>query len=428
MVTIKYIDMSRNQKFNVHFYLNKKKSKKENVQLYIRIVIDQKRAEIATTHFIPISVWNQKTRKIKPSFKKATFLNAYIDKVINDINQIFIQEASLGNIVSSVDIKNKYLGIDKKTTQKTILDALDYHNNKMEEKVKIGQTAKKTYTRYVITKKKVIAFMKHQYKIKDKPLSELRLRFATEFEHYLLTQDNLHTNTAHKYIKNLKTVMNMSVGLDWISSNPFKNFRCSYIAPKREVLTQDEVDRIRFKEIDIPRLAEVRDVFIFCCYTGFAYADIYEFEYDAIIKGIDGGSWLKTNRKKTGVKESVPLLPVALEIIEKYREHPYCLNKNRLLPVNSNQRYNGYLKEIADICGVSKKITSHIARHTFATTITLSNGVPIETVSSMLGHSSIRTTQIYAKVIESKVSEDMKNLKNILSQSTKERQDQNKLG
>ncbi len=420
--------MKRNQKFKVQFYLNKQKAQNGGAQLYIRIVVDLKRAEIATTHYIPSSAWNEKQRRVKPSFSKSIFLNAYIDKVINDINQIFIQEVSQGNIVSSIDIKNKYLGIDDKPTQKTILDALDYHNKKMEEKVTIGQTAKKTYTRYVITKKKVVAFMKHQYKIKDKPLSELRLRFVTEFEHYMLTQDNLHTNTAHKYIKNLKTVMNMSVGLDWISSNPFNNFRCSYIAPKREVLTQEEVDRIRFKNISIKRLAEVRDVFIFCCYTGFAYADIYEFEYDAIIKGIDGGSWLKTNRKKTGVEESVPLLPVALEIIQKYREHPYCLNKNRLLPVNSNQRYNGYLKEIADICGINKKITSHIARHTFATTITLSNGVPIETVSSMLGHSSIRTTQIYAKVIESKVSEDMKNLKNILSQSTKERQDQNKLG
>lgn len=420
--------MKRNQKFKVQFYPKKQKSKNGDVQLYIRIVVDQKRAEIATTHFIPASAWNQKTRKVKPSFTKATFLNAYIEKVINDINQIFIQEASQGNIVSSVDIKNKYLGIDEKPTQKTILDALDYHNTKMEEKLKIGQVAKKTHIRYVITKKKVEAFMKQQYKVKDIPLSELRLRFATEFEHYLLTNDNLHTNTAHKYIKNLKKIMNMSVGLDWIPSNPFNNFRCSYIAPKREVLTQEEVDKIRFKKIDIKRLAEVRDVFIFCCYTGFAYSDIYNFEYDAITKGIDGEFWLATERQKTGVRESVPLLPVALEIIKKYRDHTYCVNKNRLLPVNSNQRYNGYLKEIADICGIKKKITSHIARHTFATTITLSNGVPIETVSSMLGHSSIRTTQIYAKVIESKVSEDMKSLRNILSLKSEEDPDQSKLG
>src|SRR5690554_6528140 len=332
--------------------------------------------------------------------------------------------------VTAIKIKSIVVGkpIHVSPNQKTILDALDYHNTNMEEKLKIGQVAKKTHIRYVITKKKVEAFMKQQYKVKDIPLSELRLRFATEFEHYLLTNDNLHTNTAHKYIKNLKKIMNMSVGLDWLSSNPFNNFRCSYIAPKREVLTQEEVDKIRFKKIDIKRLAEVRDVFIFCCYTGFAYSDIYKFEYDAITKGIDGEFWLATERQKTGVKESVPLLPVALEIIEKYRDHPYCKNKNRLLPVNSNQRYNGYLKEIADICGINKKITSHNARHSFATTVTLSNGVPIETVSSMLGHSSIRTTQIYAKVVESKVSQDMKSLKNILSQQNEDDPDQTKMG
>ena len=171
---------------------------------------------------------------------------------------------------------------------------------------------------------------------------------------------------------------------------------------------------MRLKKIDIPRLEEVRDVFIFCCYTGFAYSDIYKFDYDAVTKGIDGNAWLTTQRQKTGTKESVPLLPIALDIINKYRDHKYCIEDNKLLPVNSNQRYNGYLKEIATLCKINKKITSHIARHTFATTITLANGVPIETVSTMLGHNSIRTSQIYAKVVEQKVSEDMKGLRDKL--------------
>lgn len=222
--------------------------------------------------------------------------------------------------------------------------------------------------------------------------------------------------------------MNMSVGLDWIPSNPFNNFRCSYTAPDREVLTQEELDTIRFKDIPNPRLSEVRDVFVFCCYTGFAYSDIYKFEYDAVTKGIDGESWLSTNRQKTGTKESVPLLPVALDIIQKYRDHKYCIGANKLLPVNSNQRYNSYLKEIADICNINKKITSHIARHTFATTVTLANGVPIETVSSMLGHNSIRTTQIYAKVVEKKVSEDMQSLKAKLFGAVSEKEEDRKIG
>jgi site-specific recombinase XerD len=152
-------------------------------------------------------------------------------------------------------------------------------------------------------------------------------------------------------------------------------------------------------------------VFIFCCYTGFAYADLYKFERNAVMIGLDGNYWLSTNRQKTGTKEKVPLLPIALEIIDRYKEHEYCVKYNKLLPVNSNQRYNNYLKELADVCGINKHLTSHIARHTFATTVTLANGVPIETVSAMLGHTSIRTTQIYAKVVESKMSADMELLK-----------------
>jgi site-specific recombinase XerD len=421
--------MKRNQKFSVQFYPNKQKIKNGELQLYIRVVVDLKRTEIATTHYIPLKAWNQKLRKVRPSFPKASYLNGFIDNAISEINQIFLKEVSQNKVITSQEIKNIYLGHDKnQSTHKTILEAFNYHNTKMEEQVKIGAVVKKTHSRYVITKNKVRAFMKSQYKVKDMPLPDLRLRFVTEFEHYLLTKGKLQTNTAHKYIKNLKKIMNMAVGLDWIPSNPFNNFRCSYTAPKREVLTQEELDILKSKEIHIPRLSEVRDVFLFCCYTGFAYSDIYNFEYNAITKGIDGEYWLSTERQKTGVKESVPLLPVAMEIISKYRDNTYCIDSNRLLPVNSNQRYNAYLKEIADICGIEKKITSHIARHTFATTVTLANGVPIETVSSMLGHSSIRTTQVYAKVIEKKVSEDMQNLKKKLSKKNKTSPDHSKMG
>ena len=130
--------------------------------------------------------------------------------------------------------------------------------------------------------------------------------------------------------------------------------------------------------------------------------------------GIDGNLWLSTQRRKTGVQERVPLLPIAVKIIERYKNHEYCKRNNKLLPVNSNQRYNAYLQEIGIICNIKKKLTTHIARHTFATTVTLANGVPIETVSAMLGHTSIKTTQIYAKVLEKKVSEDMNQLRSKL--------------
>jgi site-specific recombinase XerD len=277
--------------------------------------------------------------------------------------------------------------------------------------VKIGTVVPKTLQRYEITKNKVIHFMQHQYNCDDKPLHELRLAFVTEFEHYLLTVEKLQTNTAHKYIKNTKKIMNMAVVLDWIPSNPFQMFKCSYASPNRDILSQQELNVIFNKDFKSERLNQVKDVFIFCCYTGFAYADVYKFRRNAVTIGIDGEYWLSTNRQKSGIKESVPLLPIPLDIVRKYENDPYCKQYDKLLPVNSNQRYNNYLKEIAAICGIDKKITTHIARHTFATTVTLANGVPIETVSSMLGHRNIRTTQIYAKVIEQKVSTDMQSLR-----------------
>ena len=400
--------------FSILFWGQKtRKNKLGEIPIYMRITVDGKRAELSTNRFIEESSWNAKAQRVKDRKKNAIQINGYLDMLRGKVLEIFNKLLASEEEISAKKIKAVLSGKSVKTqiNHKTILEAFNYHNTKMEEQVKIGQVVKKTLERYNITKNKVRAFMKHQYKVKDMPLPELRLRFVTEFEHYLLTRGKLQINTAHKYIKNLKKIMNMAVGLDWIPSNPFNNFRCSYVAPKREVLTQDELHMLRSKNISIPRIDQVRDVFVFCCYTGFAYSDIYKFDYNSISKGIDGEYWLSTERQKTGVKESVPLLPVALDIIKKYRDNEYCIVENKLLPVNSNQCYNAYLKELADICGIEKKITSHIARHTFATTVTLANGVPIETVSKMLGHSSIRTTQVYAKVIEQKVSEDMQNLK-----------------
>lgn len=420
--------MNQKQKLRVNNRLNLQKEKEGKYPIYIRVYVDRKKVEIFSDYWIKNSEWSSSQKMVKPNNPRADLINAYLKKIHTSIETDFYELRTQGQKTSALLLKNRFLGIRPAPIYKSIIDAFDYHNKKMEEQVRIGKVVKKTHTRYIITKNKVKAFMQHQYKIKDIPLPEMRLRFVTEFEHYLLTKDNLQSNTAHKYIKNLKKVMNMSVGLDWIPSNPFNQFRCSYTNPKHEILTQEELDTIRLKKIIIPRLAEVRDVFVFCCYTGFAYSDIYQFEYDAITKGIDGEYWLTTNRQKTGVKESVPLLPIAIDIIAKYRNHKYCIDSNKLLPVNSNQRYNAYLKEMADICGIKKKITSHIARHTFATTVALANGVPIETVSSMLGHSSIRTTQIYAKVIEKKVSEDMQSLKEKLFSKVSKNNDDIKLG
>lgn len=406
------MNTSRTNTFSVLFWIHRQRANANGeMPIFMRVTVDGKRAEISLQRYISEKDWDSKAQRVKPKANHSVVINNYMDMARGKVQSIYNQLTSGGEEITAYTIKEIFTGKGVKSKTKTILEAFDYHNLKLSEQVKIGKVIAKTYTRYKITRNKVEAFMQHQYKKDNMPLPEMRLQFVTEFEHYLLTIDKLQSNTAHKYIKNLKKIMNMAVGLDWIPSNPFNQFKCSYSNPEREILNQDEINILLTKKLHTSRLEEVRDVFIFCCYTGFAYSDVYEFRQNAVMKGLDGNLWLSTLRQKTGTKESVPLLPVALQIIEKYRNHEYCTKYDKLLPVNSNQRYNAYLKEIADLCGINKKLTSHIARHTFATTITLANGVPIETVSAMLGHNSIRTTQIYAKVVEQKVSDDMQLLR-----------------
>jgi len=178
-----------------------------------------------------------------------------------------------------------------------------------------------------------------------------------------------------------------------------------------EFLTQHELETIASKKFNGERLSQVRDIFVFCCYTGLAFADVRKLKASEIGVGIDGSKWIFTNRQKTDTVSRIPLLPISMEIVERYKNHPACLSAEKVLPVLSNQKYNEYLKELANICGINKKMTSHTARHTFATTVTLSNGVPIESVSKMLGHKNLKTTQHYARVLDRKISEDMNSLK-----------------
>jgi site-specific recombinase XerD len=410
--------MKSTPKLVVSPMLNKQRQKEGKSKLFIRVTLDGKRFEVSSNFYVESKFWDSKTMLVKSSDSHASIVNSFINKAKMDLDKIFMRLVALGETISIEKIKSIYLGIEiknEKPKSKTILDAITYHNNKMEEMVEIDKISNSTLARYKMTKNKVISFMKSQYNCNDKELNELKLSFITEFEHYLLTNGKLNTNTAHKHIKNIKKIINVAIGLDWIQINPFTQFRCSYKNPEREILNQTEIDSIINKDLKYERLEKVRDVFIFCCYTGFAYSDVKAFNRNAVTLGIDGEYWLSTFRQKTGIKESVPLLPIAKEIIEKYKDNPYCVKHNKMLPVNCNQKFNDYLKEIAIHCKINKKLTSHIARHTFATTITLANGVPIETVSSMLGHTSIRTTQIYAKVVEQKVSDDMKKLREKLA-------------
>ena len=276
---------------------------------------------------------------------------------------------------------------------------------------------KTTLTRYETTFRHVKEFVRIKYRTDDIFLNQLNHEFITEFDHFLRTKHSCNHNSAIKYIKNLRKVINLAVNNDWLNKDPFKNFSVKLKEVRRDFLTEDELQKLVSHEFNIMRLDQVRDIFIFSCYTGLAYVDVEKLTENNIRKGIDGNLWIYTERTKTKTESNVPLLPEASRIINKYKDNPETINKDRLLPVISNQKVNAYLKEIATVTGIKKTLTFHLARHTFSTTVTLLNDVPIETVSKLLGHKGIRTTQIYAKVVEKKVSNDMIKLTDKLSKN-----------
>ncbi len=207
----------------------------------------------------------------------------------------------------------------------------------------------------------------------------------------------------------------MAIKLEWIEKDPFERFKFSFNKVDRGYLTEKELNTIKSKSFNIPRLQFVKDLFIFSCYTGLSYIDVINLTNENIIMGIDGEYWIQTIRQKTEMVVNIPLLPVALNILNNYKDHPKSIHGDQLFPSLSNQKLNSYLKEVGDICEIQKSLTFHMARHTFATTVTLSNGVPIETVSKVLGHSNLSTTMIYARVLKTKISEDMHKLKDKLN-------------
>ncbi len=411
--------MRNNQKLNVLVWLNKQKKKDGRYPLYFKVMVDSKKVQIATQHFIKLTDWDPNSKRLKSIAANYRVVNAWLDRSCNLIQQEFLNHAARGEPITAQELKNNFLGIKSGPEERTLLEAITFHNDKFLEFTKSGQAAHSTWKKYNTTKNKVISFLKKRYKRKDMPLSEIRYSFATDLEHYLFTEEKLQVNTVYKSIKQLKKIMRICVDMEWIESNPIDRFKCTYKNPERVVLNQEEINAMVHTNFMNRRLEEIRDVFIFCCYTGFAYADVYKLKTKDLVIGIDGEYWLTIFRQKTGERESVPLLPIAYDIVQKYKEHPGCKKYGKLLPVMSNQIYNNYLKEVAALCGIDKTLTSHIARHTFATTVTLSNGVPIETVSKMLGHTRLVTTQIYAKVLDHKISYDMKALKEKLNPQLK---------
>ncbi len=403
------------QTYSLMFWINRNKMSNNLAPIYCRITINGKRTEISMRRSIDPNKWIVKAGMAKGSSEEIRTLNSYLDMVKSDVYLHYVQLSAKGVFITGELLKNLLFGNGE--TEKTLIEIFNYHNDQMKERIGID-VVKQTHGKFVTVLSKLEDFLKKKKKRTDIYLKELDHKFVTDFEHYLKVEDKIGHNTVMKYIRNLKKVLNMALQNDWIHKNPFNEFKCSSNAVIRQILDESELYSLANIKFEIARLEEVRDIFLFCCYTGYAFVDVEKLKKEDVALGIDGDRWIFTTRTKTNTVSNVPLLPQAQAIIDKYKDHPYCEKTGHLLPVKSNQKMNAYLKEIAALCKIKKELTMHIARHTFATTVTLSNGVPIETVSKMLGHTKLATTQIYAKVLEHKVSDDMQKLKSLFLAKT----------
>jgi site-specific recombinase XerD len=396
-------------KITLHFYA---KSTKANAAgrfpIYVRLTVDGKRMEFSTKKFIDSNKWSPEMSKMKGNSEDARSLNEYLDLMKSKIFDIQMELIHRNELLTIEVFKNRLLGIQER--QRMLIPIFEEHNRKVEELLGI-EYAPGTLERYKTSLKHTKDFLHWKYNLSDINIEKIDHTFIMEYEFYLRSVRKCNNNTAVKYVKNFHKIINQCLANGWLSKDPFANYKAKVKEVIREFLNEDEIESMINKEFVSERLELVRDIFIFSCFTGLAYVDVQQLTRNHISLGIDGDKWIFKNRQKTDTPSKIPLLPMAMEIVDKYKNHPSCVNENRLLPILSNQKMNAYLKEIADVCGINKELTFHIARHTFATTITLSNGVPIETVSKMLGHTNLKTTQHYAKILDKKISNDMMILK-----------------
>lgn len=398
---------------NVLFYPKKSKVNVNNeAPIYLRITVDGKRTEISISRRIDIRKWNSSANKGIGRSESIRALNEYLNLLSSKVYKIQKNLIEEDIDYTANTIKDILSGANRKS--KSIIEVFQAHNKQLKQ-LEGKQYAKATVKRYDTALKHVQSFIFYNFNVNDLALNKINHKFITDFQFYLMNVKDQSHNTALKYIKNFKKIVKIALDNDWIDKDPFSRFKRSFKQVDREILTQQEIDLIISKDLKIPRLDLVRDVFLFSCYTGLSYVDVKLLSKNDIVIGMNGEKAIHIKRKKTKTVSKIPLLPYAETIINKYQNNPTVLNSGTLLPVKSNQKLNAYLKELTDLCGINKNITFHTARHTFATTITMANGVSTESISKMLGHKSLRTTQHYAKILDLTVSQDMAILKMKLS-------------
>ena len=401
--------------FTILFYLKKQKKYVKGVQpIYLRLTVDGIPKELSTKQFWDPNRWNKRSGRPIGSKEDAKTLHEFLDMIQAKVYEARRKLLESGTQITCTALMDIVSGHEQRG--KMFLTIFNEHNARMKALIDIDY-AKGTCDRFDTALKHTKNFIKWKYNQEDINIYALNSDFVNELSFWFKTVRNCGHNTTMKYIANIKKVVLLCVDKGWLHKDPFASFNLSLEEKAPVFLTKEEIQNITEKDIQNNRLQTVRDVFMFCCFTGLAFIDVKKLKHSEVCIGIDGQLWIQKNHQKSDVPSRIPLLPISLQILDKYKDHPDCLKKDVLLPVLSNQKYNSYLKELADICNIDKNFTTHTARHTFGTTVTLSNGVPIESVKVMMGHKHIKQTLHYARVLPIKLSEDMKLLKERLIKS-----------
>ena len=404
--------MGTTNTFTVLFWVKAEKGATESGIIYARITVNQKRVLVSLKRKISLESWDSSRKRAKGHSIEARQLNQYLDLAQSRFFQCYQELTSKGKLITAKLVKAIFLGDDENS--KTLQELIEYHSRKIENTLASG-----TIRNFGITEGYINKFLSKEKNTSDLYLKELDYKFLCDFENFLQEYypkkhpRAMSHNTVMKHIQRLRKMVRMAYHLEWIDKDPFRRWKTTFEKREREFLSANELSNLETYEFPVERLDRVRDLFVFSCYTGISYVDIMGLSLVNISMGIDGNNWIFTKRQKTKTPIKIPLLDPVLALIKKYANHPVTQITGSLLPVITNEKLNVYLKEVAILCGIKKNLTFHMARHTFATTVTLNNGVPIETVSKLLGHTKIATTQIYARVLENKLSKDMNDLREV---------------
>lgn len=391
--------------FGLLFYIRRDKTnKKGEAPVFMRLTINGERADASIKRFIEPHAWNSAKGKANEKSRGGKDLNLYLDAISANILRIQRDLELDKKEVSAQIILNRYLGKEQ-SDRHTLMEVFRAHNEKCRALSGIS-LAPGTVIRYETSLRLTEAFLRTTYKKEDCYLDEITHQFVEDYDFYLRTVRRCCHNTTTKYLLNFKKIIRIALAKGWMKKDPFAQVHFHFEPVEREFLEKQELKVLLNKEITITRLAQVRDIFCFCCLTGLAFMDVQQLKPEHLVADIHGKIWIRKARQKTKNMCNIPLLDEAQKILDRYKDHSYCQTHGVLLPVCSNQKMNSYLKELADICGIRKNLSTHCARHTFAT-LTLASGATIDNVAKMLGHANVNMTRRYAKVLDSSIMRDM---------------------